>query len=240
MTGTALAALIRYKTNTNSTTFTDANMLVLVNLFKNEISSLITERNQNFFAVPAKDDLVADQREYPFTSDFLNNLLKVECMFVSGDAYIPLYSIKDYRLSETESEIVARYANVEGSCAYYLRRRSVWILSGTISAVTNGIRIWYVQQPVDLSNLTGSTDLSIDPSTTTAGFPKQFHELLARRVSIEYKGSRPKPIPLNDMEKNYERDLERQLDAIAHMDLSGEIIGENETSQNLFNDGFDL
>ena len=48
MTGTQLAALVRYKTGSNSTTFTDADALVLVNIFKNEIASLITERNQMY------------------------------------------------------------------------------------------------------------------------------------------------------------------------------------------------
>ena len=64
MTGTELAALVHYKTRTNSTTFTLADMLVLANLFIGEIASMIVERNNTMFLVPATDDLVADHREY--------------------------------------------------------------------------------------------------------------------------------------------------------------------------------
>jgi len=84
--------------------------------------------------------------------------------------------------------------------------------------------LWTHIFPADLSNLTGTADLEIDPSTTTFGFPRQFQELLARRVVMEYKGRQPKPISLNKQENNYERDLKIQLDAIAHVDNSGEIL----------------
>lgn len=239
MTGTQLAVLIRYKTQTNSTNFTDVDLLPLVKTFKDEISSLITEKNPMIFAVPAKDSLVINQRSYAIPDDRLNSLVKVEVMFASGDSYIPLISIKDYEGSETESEIVKDYANVKGECFYYIRRRAIQILSGTISAVTDGLRYWYLTYPADPS-LSGNTDLAVDPSTTTHGFPRQFHELLARRVSIEWKGSRPKPIPLNKKELDYETDLERQLNAIAREDLNLEIVGELPPEEDLYNSGFDL
>ena len=64
MTGTQLAALIRWKTGTNSTTFTDANMLPLVNVFIKEISSMIVERNNGMFLVPATFNLVLTNGGY--------------------------------------------------------------------------------------------------------------------------------------------------------------------------------
>ena len=240
MTGTELATLIRYKTKTNSTTFTDAQMLPLVNLFKNEIASLIVEQNNGMFLVPCVFNLVADQREYGLPDDLLNRMHKLELKFVSTDSRFPAKYIKDYYGSETESEIVKNYSNAEGEFGYTIRRRAVLILSGTIIAVTSGGRLWYHAFPADLANLAGSTDLAVDPSTTTFGFPRQFHELLARAVSIEYKGSQPKPIPLNKKELQYELDLKLQLDAISTIDNSAEIIGEFPSKQDMFNDGFDL
>lgn len=189
--------------------------------------------------MPATDSLVANQRSYAIPDDRLNSLIKVECKFSSTDARIPLPAIKDYEGSETESEIVAEYANVKGECFYYVRRRAIQILSGTISAVVNGLRYWYTTYPAYFS-LSGSTDISVDPTTTTHGFPRQFHELLARRVSIEWKGSRPKPISLNETERNYQVDLEKQLEAISREDLNLEIVGELPTEQDLYDSGFDL
>lgn len=240
MTGTQLAALIRYKTGTNSTTFTDADMLPLVNTFKDEISAMIVERNAGYFLVPTLFDLVASStsREYAFPDDLLNRIHKVELKFSSSSSRFPAKNIKDYNGSETESEIVKQFGNDEGQFAYTIRRRAIFILSGTITAVTDGGQLWYHAYPVNLSNLSGSTDLSVDPSTTTFGFPRQFHELLARRVSMEFKGAQPKPLPLSRQELNYERDLQIQLDAIAHIDNSAEIIGQSTAHEDTGDNGF--
>lgn len=200
-------------------------MLVYVNLFKDEISSQIVERNNGMFLVPSTFDLVADRRQYGFPDDMLNRLHKFEIKFVSTDSRFPSTYIKDYSGSETESEIVKNYSNAPGEFRHTIRRRALFILSGTIIAVTDGGRIWYHAFPADLASMTGSTGLEVDPTTTTFGFPRQFHELLGRRVSIEYKSNKPKPLSLNALELNYEKDLKVQLDAISHVDNSGEIIG---------------
>lgn len=239
MTGTQLAALIRLKTSTNTTTFTNADMLVYVNLFKDEIASKIVERNNGMFLVPSTFSLVADRREYAFPDDMLNRLHKFEVKFASADSRFPSTYIKDYSGSETESEIVKNFGNSIGEFGHTIRRRALYVLSGTIIAVTDGGRIWYHAFPADLANMTGSTDLGVDPSTTTFGIPKQFHELLARRVSIEYKSNKPKPLPLNPLEKNYEVDLQVQLDAASHIDNSGEIIGELPSNADQGNAGWD-
>lgn len=239
MTGTQLATNIRNKTSTNSTTFTDATMLTYVNLFKDEIASKIVERNNGMFLVPSTFNLVANQREYAFPDDMLNRLHKFEVKFASSDSRFPSSYIKDYSGSETESEIVKNYGNSIGEFGHTIRRRALYVLSGTIIAVTNGGRIWYHAFPADLANMTGSTDLGVDPSTTTFGIPKQFHELLARRVSIEYKSNKPKPLPLNALEKNYEVDLQTALDAVSHIDNSGEIIGELPSDADQGNSGWD-
>ena len=240
MTSTQLNTLINYKAKTNDTTFTQADKLVLVNLFKDEIASLVVERNAGYFLIPATFDLVADQREYAFSDNQLNRMHKLEIKFSSSDSRFPSNYIKDYNGSETESEIVKNFSNSFGGFAHTIRRRGVFILSGTISAVTGGGRLWFHLYPADLANLTGSTDLASEPSTTTFGFPRQFHELLARRVVIEYKGRQSKPIALSPMENNFERDLQKQLDAISSVDNSGEVIGEMPAGADMFNDGWDV
>lgn len=240
MTGAQLAALIRYKTRTNSTTFTDADMLPLVNMFKDEIASMIVERNAGYFLIPSTFNLVANQREYFLGNDVLNRIKKVELKFDSSSARLPARALKDYLGSETESEIVKNFSNAEGQFAYVIRRRSLLILSGTIASVTDGGRFWAYIYPADLSVLSGSTDLTNDPSTTSFGIPRQFHELWARRVAMEYKSRQPKPIRFSPMENNYYQDLNIQLDAISVNDESEEIIADYPSAQDLWNNGHDL
>ena len=240
MTPLALANLIRYYTKTNTTTFTNADMLALVNAFKDEIASLIVERDAGYFDIPCTFNLIADQRHYALGDNLLNRLHKVEIKFSTSDARQPAYNIKDYLGSETESEIVKQFTNAQDGFAYTIRRRALFILSGTITAVTNGVRTWSIIYPADLTDMTASaTSMEVDPSTTTFGFPRQFHELLARKVGIVWKLTQPKPIPLTDHETKYKRDLEEQLDAIATNDKSAETIGDTPSAADLGNDGHD-
>jgi len=239
MTTTQLATVIRFKTKTNSTTFADADILVLANLFIAELASMIVEKNAGYFLLPTTFDLVANQREYSFDSTILNRIHKLELKFSANDSRFPSIGVKDYEGSETESEIVKNYSNESGGFAHYIRRQSLFILSGTIPAVTGGGRLWWYKYPVDLSALNGSTDMAIDPSTTTFGFPKQFHELLARRVAMEYKSRQPKPIPFSALDNNYYNDLQVQLNAISTNDDSMETIGLLPNAADHGNDGFD-
>ena len=240
MTTTEFATLIRTeKTKTNSTTFSDARILALANIFIKEIASQIIERNVGYFLVPTTFNLVADQRQYGFPDDMLDRMHKVEFKFVSTSSRFPSKFIKDYEGSETESEIVKQYGNSEGQFAHTIRRRALFILSGTIIAVTGGGRLWYHTYPAALTSLAGSTEMAVDPSTTTFGIPIQFQELLARRISIEYKSNQPKPLPLSRHELNYENDLKAALDRLSHPDNSGEIISNSLPLSETGNNGWD-
>lgn len=240
MTGTQLATLIRTeKTKTNATTFSDARIIALYNIFKDEIAGKIVERNAAFFQLSYLFDLVANIRQYAFQSNYLDRMQKLELKWTASGTYFPSNYIKDYQGSESESEIVKSYSNSENGFAHTIRSRGVFILSGTVPALANGGRLLYHVFPVDIAAI-DSTELSTDPSSTTFGFPRQFHELIARRISIEYKSNLPKPLPLSRHEQNYENDLENELNKIAHQDNSGEIIGDPLPDCDTGNNGFDF
>lgn len=236
MTGTQLAALIRYKTKTDTATFLDADILVLVNIYKDEIAGQIQVVRPEIWNIPTTDDLVADQREYAFPSDVMNNLVKLELKFTASGDLVETKSIKrnDYNNVIQESVIVAHFDNIKP--CYFIRRQAIYILSGTIIAVTDGIELVYNAFPVNLANVAGSTDLSVDPSTTTHGFPKEFHELWARRVSIAYKDRNE--VRLSKKELDYDRDLEKKLDEFSTVDLSQSLTGKLPSSDKTGDDGF--
>lgn len=235
LTGQEFADLVRFKTKTNTTTFTNTDMLPLALTFMDEISSMIVERDAGYFLVPATFNLVDDQREYAFSDDQINRMHKLEIKFKTDDSRFPSRYIKDYYGSETESEIVKQYTNIEGEFAHTIRRRAIFLLSGTISGLAAGGRLWYYAYPADFS-LTGTANLEVDPSTTTFGFPRPFQELLARRVSIEYKSRNT--IKLNKKELDYDKDLKVQLDNITTNDAGGEVIGDFPPAGDLGNDGW--
>lgn len=205
----------------------------MVNQAKDELAALVAERDikGNYFIVPSTDNLVADQREYAFPDDLLSHLFSVELAFTSTSPLNYKLALPDdfrrWGAGRTEANVVARYSNELPR--YEIQRRSVYVLSGTITAVTNGIRLRSRAYPADLANLSGSSDLSIDPSTTTFGLPRQLHEVWAQRVSIEWKGDHPEAVPLSPLEKQYETNLEKSLSELFENDLSGEIMGGRPT-----------
>lgn len=168
-----------------------------------------------------------------------------------------------FGLARTEGNIQANYTNGGGALLvdafgtmngkvagpnYEIQRRSIYLLSGDIStatlldssgnpgaaSITNGIRLRYRAYPSDLTGLTDSTtDLSIDPTTTTFGFPKQFHELWARKAAIDWKAQHPGAVPATQLDQLYPSDLEAKLSGIEVNDLSDEIMGRIP-----YNDGY--
>lgn len=241
MTPLELATLIRQYTHTNTTTFPDSEMLPLVNTFlTEEIASKIVETDNEMFEVPYVFNLVADQREYAIGDDVLNRVHKVEIKFSDEDDRQTATYIKDYRGSEDEGEIIKAFSNTPGEFAYTIRRRAMLLLSGTIVDITNGVRMTALVYPEPLANLTDTTpSMEVDPSTTTFGFPRQFHELLARRVSIVWKGNQPKPIPLSPDELSYDNDLALQLAAVSNTNNEGTTRSEDVTDEDTGNAGFD-
>jgi len=223
MTSTELNNLINYKCRTNDTTFPVADKLVFVNLMKDEIASRIQQVRKTIWNMPALDDLVLNQREYAFPADVLNNLVNLELKFTASGNYVLATPMarRNYKDVLQESVIVDNFNN--DTPKYFIRRKAIYILSGSIIAVTEGLKLVYDSFPASLANMTGVADLSIDPSTTTHGFPREFHELLARRVSIEYKDRNE--MKLNKKELEYEIDLEKALDSFSVSNLDSTTIG---------------
>lgn len=233
MTGAQLTAEIRRRTGTSSATLSDATLLPIVNFTKDAICSRITEKDENYFVIPATQNLVAsdiDAREYALPDDVLNNLVSVECAFSTTTplAYV-LARQTTYTAALkvtgglTENNITNSYDNT--TPYFFIQRRSLYMLSGTISAVTAGLKIRYRAYPPDLTVLTGTTALELDPTTTSFGVPRQFHLLWAMKCAIEWKNNRPKPIPLSEDEKKWEDEMQNRLAEMKKVSLSEEILG---------------
>ncbi len=240
MTGTEFAQLVREYTRTNSTTLTDATIVLLANVIKDDFAKEIVKADEDFFGVPSTRDLVASSltdptaREYTLPEDYLK-IKKVEAR-LDGSNWIQLkeFDITQYDRTTNESEILTQFANEEGRAFYDIFRKSLWLYSGTIVANSDGLKLWYIAYPANIAtaDLSGSQDLSLDPTSTTAGMPRQFHELWARKLSITWKSNREKPIPLSERELIFGSDFKSALSSIRNPNLD-----RSEEARVPYNDG---
>jgi hypothetical protein len=225
MTYAQFATLVRYYTKTNSTTFTDADMLVLANIFKDDIASLLAkEVGEDYFGLRFERDLLAGQREYDLPAEVMGRIKYLEAK-LDGTNW--------EKLKETDLTVYGKATDEDTIQSIYSERdpefdiwdQSIFILSGdTIIAVPDGLKLWSIIFPKDFANLTSTEDMSTNPDDYTHGFPRQFHELLARRVSIAYKSSKDRPIPLSEKERLYEVDLMTQIQTMKDTNLDRSVI----------------
>lgn len=216
MTFAQFATLIRFRTRTDSTTFTDAEILVLANTYKDQMAVKILGANENYFGAPMLDDLVAGQREYPLDATIAGQIKFLEVK-LDGTNWQRIYET-DFnleKLTTDETGITAAFSGRKPEFAIF--RNSLWILSAeAIIDVTDGIKIWAYIWPADFTNLALTTEMALPPTANTHGWPRQFQELLARKVVIDYKESRDKPMVLNQTEQSWQSDFYTMLDAIMH------------------------
>lgn len=217
MTPATLAKLIRKRTKTTQASFSDDDILLEVNTWMYEISKDIVEANEDYFAVRATRDLVADQREYTLPNDVLNRIKFVEAKLDPEGESIPLYEfdIASYKRPTSEAQILTNFRNVKGGAFYDIYGNSLLIYSGALVDVADGLKLHYISEPDEITDLSEDTiDISLDTGSSGIGFPKQFHELLARRVVIQYKADSKENIPLSEKEQLYNVDLQKALDSI--------------------------
>jgi len=224
---------VRYKTKTNSTTFTNDNIKALMKIRQDEIAAAILRADEDILLLPQVASLVADQREYPQPTDILSRLKRVEVK-LDGTTWVPLTEIDITRINQpisTETDITNVFNNSQlsegnpGGARFDILRKSIVIYSGTIIEVEDGLKLWCDTYPAAITDLTSETDMSEDPSDTTHGIPRPLHEIWARGVIIDYKESKEKPIPLSERESNYDDDLDDAIATLKHGNLDREVVG---------------
>jgi len=230
-------------TRTSPTTFTDDQIISLMAIRQDEIARAILKTDEDILLIPQYANLVVSSitaREYPQPQDILSRIKRVEAK-LDGTKYIVLneFDVTSYRKAiSTEADIIANFSNLEGGAFFDILRKSIVIYSGTITAVTDGLKILVNTYPAAITDLALTSDMSQDPSTTTHGIPRAMHEIWARGVIIDYKSSREKPIPLSERELNYKNDLKETIDTLKHGNLDREVLGE--ISDDMWNHGYNL
>ena len=226
MTPAKFASLVRYYTKTNSTTFSDADLLILANAFKDDFAAEIAKTNEDYFVLEYYDDLVVNQRQYPLPDELLGHIKSVYGKLKTTDTeykWLKEYELNSLKIPFTDSQIKAYMAGRDAG--FELMDRSIWLLhENAVEAVTDGLKVLCVIYPADFTDLTSTIDMAVNPSDTTHGFPRQFHELLARRVSMAWKSNRPKPVKLSKDEEKFDIDFQLKINSIKGQNLDRAVV----------------
>lgn len=254
MTGSEFATYVRKKTRTDSSTFPDAELIALANPIKDDLAGDVEAINEDYFGSVETTDLLVTSttREYPLPEDILNRITYLEIQF-DGTNWVKVESLdlSKYKRTNDESTIQQYFSNEEGYAFFDIFRGSLWLYCGAVETqVDAGIKLRLFTYPAPLSadgsgtgddatlDLSGSTQLSEAPSTTTHGFPRPLHRIWADSIIVEYKGSREKPIPLTESERNLEYRKAKVLERMKGLDMKFAFtadVPEDPDSDNGFN-----
>lgn len=212
MKGTTFASYIRKQSKTNTGTLSDADLVLLANVVKDDLAAAIVANvDEHYFEMELYRDLEALIRDYTFPNDVLKHISFAEAKLdgtnweTLGEA--DLSHFPDTPITEN-SYIKELYASRRPE--FLISGRSLRLLTGDdIIDVTDGLKLLAEIYPEDLttSDLASSDDLSIPSSDITHRLPRQTHKVWADLVVIAYKEGKDKPIPLTKSE------LKLQVDA---------------------------
>ena len=160
-----LQTQVRFLSNTDSTSYTNdqinANLTRWAHLLTTEI--LDSQDEWDFQGEISTANLVANQREYVFPTDILK-IKKVELKLDGTNWYqANVVNKSDISTPYNETDIIQNFTNDKPYVTFY--NGSMFIWSGTISNVTDGIRIFYSEEVVgkdtdgaDITSFSTATD----------------------------------------------------------------------------------
>lgn len=219
MTPAQFASYIRLKTRTNSTTFPDADILVYANIVKDEIAKEIIKANEDYFGIESLRDLENGIRKYLFPTYMLSQMKYIQAK-LDGTNWVKLdeFDITSYDRPTDEDSIRANFAGRNPAFDIFGGELSIYSEDPIID-VTDGLKLWSIVYPADLTSLSGDADMSVNPSLTEFGMPRQLHKVWATKVIIEYKTSKEKPIPLTEQELKVDVDLQSAINSLKLQNL---------------------
>lgn len=235
MSPALLKTTIHNKTSQNADTFVDSKLVEYVNAGIDYIAGKVQQQRPEVWNIPAEFDLVANQREYSFPSDVINKLTSLDVK-INGKFVRAIGLKKAPSIPLTEEAIRENFKEPH----YFIRRNAIFLLTpDPIPAVSQGGVLTYNSFPALLTTdrLSETEDLSEDPSLTEHGFPREFHELLATYVSLNYKSDNEQS--LSETDRRFDLDMQAKLaEFSAPADESIEEIRDLRTDY--YNNGFNL
>lgn len=226
MTPAQLAYYVRKKTRTDASSLPDTILMIYANNAKNEICAKILKTDEDYFGLMLTRDLAVNKRNYGITSEIVGGLKYVEAKIDGvNQKYLRPYNLTKLGVGTDEASILSYMAG--RPWGYFIFGKQFFVLSDSAMIdVSGGLIMWANVFPKDITDLTSTIDMSAAPSTTEFGIPTLLHELIARRVIIEYKNSQEKPIPLTEKEQKFDIDVSETIRLLTSFNVDDSIIPE--------------
>ena len=151
---------------TDSTSFSDADKHAAQTRWAHILTEEVIDAqgDWDFQGEIATANLVANQREYVFPTDILK--IKRIDLKLDGTNWTTVHWLDESEIPNSaahESDITENFSNSDPYATLYDKSFFIW--SGTIAAVTGGIKIWYSEEIVgvdtngdDISSFSADTD----------------------------------------------------------------------------------
>jgi hypothetical protein len=209
------ARLARKNTKTNSTTFTDQELVDFVNFHIEANTPEIVKADEQAFQMVSRRNLEEGVRQYELPTDVAKRINRVE-----------VYHVEKWWIGK-EVDVNSFFAPITGGTddpvvydgvhiPYSLFRNCINLYTQQdIEDETNGLALYYTVYPYmwQTTDLVSTVDISIDPSAVSCGFPKEFHEPILHMVTRSYKQAKQVPVPLSIEEQNAEVLFQKSLKA---------------------------
>lgn len=189
---------IRARTATTSNTLSDADIARIANLARNTIDVAVLNYNPALYNMVYYTNLVANVREYrvkPYTRSIHYVQANLKASSGADDNWITLqpanYGV-EYQFGDSEDKIIRSFSNIHNRAKYWKNGVFIFLLTGTIINVTNGLKIYANGLPsdleeadmtseiIDLNDYTGSSEY-------TPGVPFEMNSAWITLCSRLYK-----------------------------------------------------
>lgn len=191
MTNQNILDYVRARTNTNSSTLTNAQFFLFLNERNRQLCAALQGVRDDFFGEISTTNLVGNQQEYSLPDD----CMKLKRLEVTYDGtnwkYVRFFDVNQ-RIRPNDSSTISSdfstdkpYADVHESGLFLFP-----IPSGN---VTNGLKLYYFKRPQDMTLTSQSADL-----------PKEYHSFIVELVTLDAEVMRGRLAPTVALEKSEE------------------------------------
>lgn len=205
------------KTN-HSPRLTDVTLLLYMNLIKDEIAAKVKKIDEDYFGTAYQSDLEAGVRNYGLPATLLEQFKKISAKLDgTNEQILTETDIINESGPYVETNIVAMMSGREPQ--FDIFGGELWILSDApIITVSGGLKIYGMDYPDDIANLTNTDDLSI------ISLPRALHGIWLRQTVAEFKADNS--IELTKMEDPVylEALLNKSIDSLTDMNQGREFV----------------